>query len=118
MIPGQGLEVVKTTAEMALGTRYFDEVTGKVYYYDNPDRLQTVGKKHHPVLWSGGQICNNEKDVGQFDKIEERYFCDDIFWLVRKDLFKKTGGYDTTFFLQAEDWDWQARANSLDYKIY
>jgi GT2 family glycosyltransferase len=92
-------------------------VIGKVYYYDNPKVLQTVGKREDPIRWKGEHIGNREIDTGQYDKVEERVFCDDIFWLVRRDLYEKTGGYDTTFFLQAEDYDWQARAKKLGYKI-
>ena len=92
-------------------------VIGKVYYYDNPKVLQTVGKVEDPLRWKGKHIGNREKDTGQYDKVEERPFCDDIFWLVRRELYQKTGGYDTTFFLQAEDFDWQARAKKKDYKI-
>lgn len=90
---------------------------GKVYYYDQPDVLQTVGKKFHPTLWNGGHIGNGEKDTGQYDKVEERYWCDDIYWLVRREVWEKTGGYDTEFAFQGEDFDWQVRAKQLGYKI-
>jgi len=92
-------------------------VTGKVYYYYKPDILQTVGKKEDPIRWNGGHIGNREKDVGQYDKVTERFFADDIFTLVSKQLYFDTSGYDTTFQLQCEEYDWQARAKSLDYKI-
>lgn len=90
---------------------------GKVYFYDHPDTFQTVGKGEHPVRWNGGHIGNMEKDNGQYDTPAQRSFCDDIYWLVKRELYKKTGGYDTTFFLQCEDYDWQARARKLGYKI-
>lgn len=93
-------------------------VTGKVYYFDQPDVLQTVGKKEDPVTWNGGHIGRNEKDNGQYDKIREIPFCDDIYWLVKKELYLRTGGYDTNFFLQSEDYDWQARAKKEGYKIF
>lgn len=92
-------------------------VTGKVYYYEKPDILQTVGKKEDPVRWNGGHIANKEKDTGQYDEICERYFADDIYTLVSKKLYKETGGYDLMFFLQSEEYDWQARAKKLGYKI-
>lgn len=90
---------------------------GKVFYYDNPDVLQTVGKKYDPVLWNGGHIGNREKDNGQYDVIEERVWCDDIYWLITRDVWKKTGGYDTEFAFQGEDFDLQVRAKKLGYKI-
>lgn len=92
-------------------------VIGKVYYHEKPDTFQTVGKKYDPVLWNGGHIGHNEKDTGQYEQIEERAWCDDIYWLVRRELYEKTGGYDTEFAFQGEDFDWQVRAKQLGYKI-
>ncbi len=92
-------------------------VTGKVYYYDHPSILQTVGKKNDPVRWNGGDIGVREEDKGQYNEISERDFADDIFTLVRRNLYKEIGGYDTTFFLQCEEYDWQAKAKKKGYRI-
>jgi len=93
-------------------------VTGKVYFYDNPEILQTVGKKEDPLLWNGGHIGNREKDEGQYEQVCERYFADDVFTLVKKSLYEKVGGYDTLFQFQCEEFDWQARAKEAGFKIY
>lgn len=93
-------------------------VTGKVYFYNNTDMLQTVGKKEDPVRWNGDHIGNQEIDTGQYDRIEERIFADDIFMLVKRRVYLETGGYDTNFRFQAEEYDWQARAKKLGFKIY
>jgi len=93
-------------------------VTGKVYYYDRPDILQTVGKFEDPIRWNGEHIGNKEVDGGQYDQIAERVFADDIFMLVSRKLYEETGGYETTFRFQAEEFDWQARAKESGYKIY
>jgi GT2 family glycosyltransferase len=92
-------------------------VIGKVYYYDAPGVLQTVGKKYDSVLWNAGHIGNKEKDKGQYDTEEQRAWCDDIYWLVKREIWEKTGGYDTEFAFQGEDFDWQVRAKQLGYKI-
>jgi len=92
-------------------------VTGKVYYFDKPDILQTVGKHEDPVFWNGRHIGYGERDGGQHDDSAERCFVDDIFTLVRREMFEETGGYDPTFFLQCEEYDWQARAKKLGWKI-
>jgi hypothetical protein len=93
-------------------------VTGKVYFYDQPDTLQTVGKEYSDLVWNGKHIGGMERDDGRFDQISERCFVDDIFTLVRKSVFDDVGAYETTFFLQCEEWDWQARAKEKGYKIY
>jgi GT2 family glycosyltransferase len=90
---------------------------GKVYYYDHPNVLQTVGKKKDPIRWNGGHIGNKEEDNGQYDEVCERYFTDDVYVLVRKKLYEDTGGFSSLFYLQSEDYDWQARAKTLGYKI-
>ena len=109
--------VISELVKVAEKDKKIGFVTGKVYYYDNPDILQTVGKKEDPIRWNGGHIGNREKDNGQYDDISERFFADDIFTLVRKELYEEVGGYDTTFQFQSEEYDWQARAKKAGYKI-
>jgi GT2 family glycosyltransferase len=92
-------------------------VTGKAYYYDRPDTLQTVGKYEDPIRWNGNHIGSREVDRGQYDEVAERCFIDDIFMLVSRPLYEETGAYDTTFFFQAEEYDWQARGKAAGYKI-
>jgi len=91
--------------------------TGKVYYFNHPEILQTVGKSADPINWNGEHIGRGEEDKGQHDEIQERFFIDDVFTLVRKKLYQDIGGYDTTFFLESEEYDWQARAKKLGYKF-
>ena len=109
--------VIKSLVNVASQDQMIGFVTGKVYYYDKPNTLQTVGKKEDSVRWNGGHIGNGETDRGQYNEICERFFTDDIFTLVSKNLYKKTGGYDTTFQFQSEEYDWQARAKTIGYKI-
>ena len=110
-------KVISELVKVAIVDEKNGFVTGKVYYYDNPNVLQTVGKQYHPVRWNGGHIGSGEIDNGQYDKIEERYFSDDIYTLVRKNLYEEVGGYDTDFKFQGEEYDWQARAKAKGYRI-
>jgi len=110
--------VISATMEIALKDEKIGFVTGKVYYYDQPDTFQSLGKKYDPVYWNGGHIGRNEKDTGQYDQPIELAWCDDIFWLVRKNVYKEVGGYDREFAFQGEDFDWQARAKLAGYKIW
>jgi len=93
-------------------------VTGKVYYYDRPDVLQTVGYYEDTVRWIGGHLGNKERDKGQYDKIEERSYSDDVFMLIKKNVHEKVGGYDIEFKFQWEQFDWQVRAKNAGFKIY
>jgi GT2 family glycosyltransferase len=60
----------------------------------------------------------DEEDKGQYDKISEREFCDDIYWLVTKKLYKEIGGYSPIFYMESEDFEWQLRAKERGYKIF
>lgn len=107
-------ELVKTAeSDSSIGF-----VSGKVYYFDNPTILQTVGKNEDDIKWNGSHIGGGVKDIGQFNQIEERVFLDDIFILVSKEVYTKVGAYDTEFFLQCEEWDWQARAKQNGFKLF
>ena len=110
-------KVISSFVEVAESVEMAGFVIGKVYYYDHSNVFQTVGKRYDPVLWNGGHIGNREEDRGQYDTIEERAWCDDIYWLVKREVWEKTGGYDTEFAFQGEDFDWQVRGKQLGYKI-
>ncbi len=109
--------VISELVKVALTDKSVGFVTGKVYYYDTPNVFQTIGKYEDPITWNGNHIGRNEADVGQYEEITERVFADDVFTLVSKELYADIGGYDTTFFLQGEEYDWQARAKAKGYKI-
>ena len=93
-------------------------VTGKVYFYDHPEVLQTVGKQEDPIMWKGKDIGWQEEDVGQYEDTTERVFADDVFTLVSRKMYNEVGGYDPEFFLQCEEWDWQIRAKNKGWRIY
>jgi GT2 family glycosyltransferase len=110
-------KVISELVKVAKSDDMIGFTTGKVYYFEQPDTLQTVGKKEHPIYWNGGHIGNQEIDKGQYDEVAERYFADDIYTLVSKKMFDEIGSYDENFKFQCEEYDWQARAKSKGYKI-
>lgn len=110
-------KLISSLVETAENYKKAGFVIGKVFYYEKPDTFQTVGKKYDPVVWNSGHMGKGEKDTGQYNQISERDWCDDIYWLVRREVYEKTGGYDTEFAFQGEDFDWQVRAKQLGYKI-
>jgi len=110
--------VIRSLVSVAETDKQIGFVSGKVYYYDEPEVLQTVGKHPHPVKWNGDHIGGRTRDEGQFEQVEERIFMDDIFTLVRREVYEAVGGYDETFKFQAEEFDWQARAKSAGFKLF
>ena len=109
--------IIAELVKVAETDRKIGYVTGKAYYYDRPDTLQTVGKYEDPIHWNGEHIGSREVDRGQYDEVVERCFIDDIFMLVSRSLYEETGAYDTSFFFQSEEYDWQARGKAAGYKI-
>jgi len=94
-------------------------VTGKVYYYNHPTILQTTGYElKDEKYWLFGHRGAQQKDMGQFNTIEELQFADDIFMLVRGDLYYRTRGYDVNFEFQSEQFDWQIRSKKENFKLF
>jgi len=93
-------------------------VTGKVYHYDDPQRLQDIGysfKSMKSLRYN--RIGFNEIDKGQYDQIAERDMIDDMFWLLPSDLYKKINGYSPYFWFNAEQADFALRAKKVGYKL-
>jgi GT2 family glycosyltransferase len=92
-------------------------VSGKTYYYNAPNRLQTVGKIANFTTGAVRNVGLDEIDNGQHDELKEYHFLDDVYWLARGELFKKIGLYDKNFFIYYEEVDLCARASKAGYKI-
>lgn len=93
-------------------------VTGKVYHYDEPNKLQDIGytfKSRRRLTFN--RIGLNEEDNGQFDEICERDMLDDVFWLFPINLYKEIGGYSPYFWFNAEQADFALRAKKAGYKL-
>lgn len=110
-------QIIAELVKVAEADEKIGYVTGKAYYYDHPETLQSAGKYEDPIKWNGEHIGGREVDRGQYDQVTERCFIDDIFMLVSRPLYLETGGYDTNFFFQAEEYDWQARGKAAGYRI-
>ena len=93
-------------------------VSGKVYHFDDPLRIQTIGgkMKTHKYLIVDTQ-GRNEMDKGQYDQEEERDMIDDIFWLIPSSIYKEIGNYSNHFFLYAEQGDYARRALKAGFKL-
>jgi GT2 family glycosyltransferase len=92
-------------------------VTGKVYWYTRRDVLQTAGRKNHPLTLVGRHVGSGEVDHGQYDRVQDYDFTDDVFLLVRRQAYETVGGYDPIFFLYGEEADWCARVRRAGFRI-
>ncbi len=93
-------------------------VTGKVYHYDEPNKLQDVGYTFTNVNFlSLKRLGLNEVDIGQYDKTEERDLIDDVIWLFPSSLYKEIGGYCPYYWFNFEQADFALQAKRKGYKL-
>lgn len=93
-------------------------VTGKVYHYDDPNRIQDIGYEYaNKDTLEFTRLGLDEIDTGQFETEVERNMIDDIFWLFPKELFEKIGGYSDYFWFNAEQVDFGLRAQREGYRL-
>lgn len=93
-------------------------VSGKVYHYDDPNRLQYIGSElasEHLLLYK--RIGFDEYDSQQYEQVAERDKLDDIFWLFPIELYHTIGGYSPDFFFNGESSDFALRAKENGYKL-
>jgi len=93
-------------------------VSGKVYHYDDPERLQFVGYKYiNKKFLTRKSFGVDELDKGQYNMVQERDMLDDIFWIFPAELYKSIGGYSSYFWFNSEQADFALRAQRVGYKL-
>ena len=93
-------------------------VSGKVYHYDDPERLQYVGSKLiNSRSLKFQSLGTDEIDEGQYENVEERDMMDDIFWLIPANLYNEIGSYSPFFWFNNEQADFALRAKNAGYKL-
>lgn len=107
-------ELVKTSKD------YNDNgiVSGKVYHFDEPNKLQDIGRKYlNKNSLTFKRLGLNEMDSGQYDKVEFRDMLDDVFWLFPSELYNTVGEYSAYFWFNSEQADYALRAKKIGYKL-
>jgi len=112
-------EAIKILVESAIN--YNDEaiITGTVFDFNSPNTIQTTGSFFYDKRYLKENYPYRLNDVTQLELIEdeERDMIDDVFWLLPKKVFLKTGLYSTCYFLYAEQADYALRAVKNGYKL-
>lgn len=108
-------------SELVISARHTNDtaiVTGKVFYYDQPDILQDIGQycRNHSKL-DYPLINKIEKDIGQYDDNLERDMIDDIFWLLPRKIVETIGFYSDYFYLYGEQNDYVFRAKMAGFNL-
>tara|TARA_B110000238_G_scaffold201159_1_gene255374 strand:+ start:11260 stop:12213 length:954 start_codon:yes stop_codon:yes gene_type:complete len=93
-------------------------VSGKVYHYDEPNKLQDIGRDFvSEKNLTFKRLGLNELDSGQFNKVEQRDMLDDVFWLFSSKLYSEIGEYSSYFWFNGEQADFALRAKNVGYKL-
>ncbi|MHA1268767.1 MAG: glycosyltransferase family 2 protein [Candidatus Helarchaeota archaeon] len=91
----------------------------KIVYYSHPDIIWYAGgyinPKHNLVAFHRGV---KEKDLNQYNKIEEIDYANGSCMFIKREVLKKIGLFDQFYFLYYEEVDLNYRAKSIGYKIY
>jgi len=93
-------------------------VTGKIYHYDEPNILQSVGYNclNRKTL-SYQELGNEEEDLGQFEIESKRDMIEEVFVLQPFNLYKEIGGYSTYFWINAVEKDLSLRSVENGYQL-
>jgi GT2 family glycosyltransferase len=91
-------------------------VGGKVFFLDKRAIIQNAGHKMSLIGIPYG-IGFGEKDKGQFNKTRYTLSASGCAMLIRKDIFKKVGGFDEDYFMYVEEGDLGLRLWLYGYKV-
>lgn len=91
-------------------------IGGKIYYYDFPNRLQSVGGN---VNWLLGRFKHygEREDKGQFENVASRDFVYANGMLIRREVVEKISYLDATFFFGIEEYDYCIRAIRAGFEV-
>jgi len=89
----------------------------KVFFYDKPNIIQSVGVK--VSIWTGRRrfIGYQEMDVGIYNKAREVNSVSGCALLMKRELIEKVGFLDEEYFLYGEDLDYCYRTKRNGYRI-
>jgi GT2 family glycosyltransferase len=90
----------------------------KIYYYSDPKRIWSAGGR---IEWWKGwchQVGVRELDHGQCDVPGEADWVTGCCVLVKREVVKRIGLLDESYFMYGEDTDWCFRAVRTGFKIY
>lgn len=89
----------------------------KIFYYDRPDLIWYAGGR---IEWWKGWIYHEgirKNDMEYFNYKKETDFVTGCCLLIKKEVIKKIGKLDKTYFIYGEDVDFCIRAKKANFKV-
>jgi len=89
----------------------------KIVYYHNPDRLWSIGARRRRFPPTIVFIGLNKPDGPEYTKSRNLEFAPSCALLIRCELMRKIGLFDSNFFFYFDDYDYCYRARQAGYSI-
>ena len=93
-------------------------IGGKIFYLQEPKKLQTIGSKFSPFYSISRSIGKNNMNHQQFNEVKEFDGVSGCMFLVSRALKEEVGWFDEDYFLYYDDHDLMFRALKAGYKNY
>jgi len=123
-------DILVKLVELAESDKTIGLIAPKMYFAKgfefHKDRYKPSDLGH--VIWYAGGIIDrknvysehlgvDEVDRGQYDKVEDTDYVNGACFLITKELIKKIGLIDETFFLYWEDADYSEKARRAGFRV-
>lgn len=92
-------------------------LSSKIYYFSRPDIIWYAGASFRPMLGWGRHRGFDERDSGQYDRIEETERPSGCSMMVTREFCEKVGLLDEDYFCYCEEVDWGLRGKKAGFKI-
>lgn len=103
--------------ETSLSVKNRGIIGGKIYYYDDPERIWYAGGSLNCFLGRTKHIGKNKIDTGKYDKTREVGFITGCLMLIPREVIENVGMMDEKYFLYFEDADWCYRIRKAGYRL-
>jgi hypothetical protein len=90
----------------------------KIYYYDEPKKINFIGGLINYWLGNWHIIGQNEIDYGQYENVVEVDWVNGCCFIIRNETLKCTGLLDSRFPMGYEDVDISLRALKCNFRIF
>jgi len=103
--------------EMANSDSNIGIISPKIYFFDPPDRIWYGGVESKGRFFKISDGFRGQGDSPENSSIRKVDYVWGATMLINCEVLKKTGGFDTDFFVYYEEFDFCDRTQTLGYKI-
>lgn len=90
----------------------------KIYFYDDPKRIWSVGAMRHPLTFEMTKKGDFEMDKGQWNEVLDRDYLVGCALLIKRVMLVEVGLFDEGYFpIYYEDMDLSLRAKMAGYRL-